>query len=341
MTQITMQQIAEKAGISRHTVSRVLNNKKVPVREGTREKILRIARELNFRPNVMAQALRTGRTSMIGITTMGENTGQFNFVYPGQVYKGIMDVCSASNYGIIFHDFPEITGPKQYRGLVESRRVDGLIFLLFSHNFDLFTQDDIRQLNSFTIPFIVIHSLGSTPQFPFVGVDTRQGGYVGTQHLIEHGYKRIACVKTGVEYRHWAELTGGYKRAVNQAGIKEEYVTANNWNVPAGYDLADSLLAGRAKLPDAFFTIDESLAHGMIIRFREAGLKVPGDLAFVGFGDTLDELTRITGLTLVCQPAMEKGRKAAEMLLERIDKKSEAGSYTFEAELKVNRSCGC
>lgn len=342
MKKTNMTLIAARAGISQKTVSRVLNNEKY-VKEETREKVLKIVQELNYKPNYFASTLKKGKTNLVGISVSGRSTLLFTNPYAAKIFNGIGRVLTARKYKLIFHILhPTEHSMDQSHELVEGRVVDGMVYVLGSEFYQDFLKNTLPYLNELGTPFVVIHSLKDPLDCPNVGLDSVRAGYIATRHLTDAGYDTIGCVHRPAEVLHSEEMYQGYLRALREAGrvLDRQF----DFEEPChehdeGYAFADRLLKEKTRLPRALFVTSDLAAAGMIKRFGEAGIKVPDDLAMVGFGN--DEDPFYCPLTTVVQPAMGKGMKAAEYLVDAIenpDKADKKWFYCFEPELIIRQT---
>ena len=322
MKKVTMKDIAIKAGITQQTVSQVLNNYKLSmVSKATQERVLNIARELNYRPNHFAQSLKTGRTGLIGVTSSEKAVAEFDSPYISKIYKGIGNCFAKRDHKLIFHQFQEIMSG-QYLELAQSHMVDGLIILLFSHNLDEFITSQLGQIRRTNIPFVIIHTLQHQLPFHYVGLDCIKAGFMATQHLLEHGYDKIGFVGTTTPIRHIENMFTGYHKALAEQGhpFSQELLynlTIPDFSLKVGYRTAETIIKENRPLPRALFIPNELIAYGMMKRFTENRIRIPEDLAIVGFGDVDDGLTNyFSNLTAIRQPAEDKGFQAGKMLLE-------------------------
>jgi LacI family transcriptional regulator len=349
---ISMKTIAEKAGVSRPTVSEILNHKpnragSVRISNATREKVIKIARELNFQPNYFAQSLKTGKTHIIGVTTMSGTLQQFNNPYIGHVYKGIGNNFLASDYKLIFQNFDELSRSDMLRKWVSGGLVDGLILLLFSYEWEYFKKDKLAALQETGIPLVVIHSNQEDLGIPAVGTDCIRGGRTAVLHLIGHGYETIGFVGYKGYLAHCDNLLAGYKQAMRENGwaLAEDFIyLSDGMGLEDGYRLAADLITGGKKLPRALVVAEEKIALGMIKRFGEAGVRIPEVIALIGFGNLYHEALDVTGLTVITQPAEEKGKMAAALLTLLIDQEKpvlDVNLHIIEPKLMIRTSCGC
>jgi len=353
MKVITMKDIARKVGVTQQTVSQVLNNYKINmVGKTTREKVMKIASDLNYQPNHFAASLKKGKTGIIGITS-GSSTAirdLFHNPYTMGVIEGISEVLPENGYKLIFH---QIKQSKDKRGLLEleqSNIADGMIYILLSRTIPKFLEIHKPLLSSMKLPFVIIHSLAENFGFNAVGLDCTRGGFIATNHLLEHGFTEIGLViPRGKLLPHMEDLKTGYEQALQKHGISinsDLLFSPYGFYTEEGYAFADKLLSVKKDLPRAFFVANEHVAHGMIGRFQEAGIAIPDDIALISFGDYSNSKYVYTELTSVRQPSFEKGRQAAQILVEAMQNPEETLNFSFESiilkpKLTIRKSCGC
>jgi LacI family transcriptional regulator len=348
MGNVTIKIIAQKAGVSEPTVSRVLNSKS-KVTKLSHQRVLKIAKKLNYQPNHFAASLKTGKTNCIGISALTAHASfmtRFNDPYLGSVYSGIGEVLSrANNVKLIFH---EVNQQSQSMEMAQKKMVDGMIFILFSKSLEDFEQIKSAVLRKISIPYVVIHSDQLDLSYNNVGTDFIQGGLTVTKHLINHGYQSIGCVTRPQPMPSFvANIFKGYQKALAFHHLRCDetmMMTATDTTIPAGYGLAERWLQSQRPLPRALVVLDNLICLGMLKKFREAGVRVPEDIALVTFEDEYPVFDDFFEVTAVVQPGIEKGRRAAELLLAAIDQPPgaiEARQIIVEPYLRVKKSCGC
>jgi len=348
MKTITMTNVAKEAGVSRQTVSEVLNKKNTFASQKTKDRVFEIARKLNYTPNHFAQSLRTGKTNTIGITSLGRIHGNFDDPYASLVYMGLSEPLTNSNYKMTFHHFNKNDSETPYLELLESRSVDGLVLLLFSRDikyYDILAKAKLNQLN---MPTVMIHSLDRIFDHGHnVGLKCKVGGKAAADHFIQHGYNSIGMIYPGNPNPHIQDLIGGFKNKMTSSDVEIKNENIHNLrttNAQEGYDLAGSLISKGGGFARAYFVINDYVANGMMQRFSEAGIKVPEDIALIGFGDVQWPKGLVNNLTTVKQMAYNKGKEAGNLLLDTIKKKSAEIEYKSKIlipELTIRKSCGC
>ena len=346
-----MKDIANKAGVSRQSVSHILNNKPSSlVSRQTRQKVLEIAKELNYHTNYFARTLKTGRTNIIGIQAGHGKFFGSTQPYLANVYNGIGRYFDNSDYKFIFQNFNQMFQEDNLVEMFQSRLVDGFIFIVNTGQIKEFKKSQLPVLQKMDIPFVVIHSGGEDFGCCNVGLDCYQGGFKATEHLIQHKYSRIGMVKVPTDHPDLFSLDEGYRAALKAHGLKENKdftFYSPRFGTAAGFEVAEKILKAPGGFPEALLVVDDSIAYGMLKRFNQEGVKVPGDIALMGFGDNIDPFYMVDGLSSIIQPGFEKGEAAAAMLKNQLDSihgKAEPPNERFvclKPGLTIRTSCGC
>jgi DNA-binding LacI/PurR family transcriptional regulator len=335
MARIRLKDIAEKAGVSITTVSRVLNNKSsnIPVSQNTKDRVKIIAKELNYQPNANARALVSNQTKIIALV-LPEDTGSFF----NKVIQGIEEFVKKKGYRLILCTTGFEPPEKVIEELLRQNIVDGILIGSSTRitNKDHFI--NIVKDNSFPTVFIT----NSWYDFPSVRVDSYKGAYEAAEHMIKTGRKNIAII-TGPNLEEIVdsqERFNGFKDCLkdNNLELKEEYIVYGEYNFKKGYDSAKKLLSLDSP-PDGIFISEDQMAMGAMRAAFEMNVKIPEDLAIVGFDD-IDQVKYLNpSLTTVSQPRLEMGKKGAEILIKLIeDEEIEEKEVTFEANLIIRES---
>jgi DNA-binding LacI/PurR family transcriptional regulator len=329
---VTITEIAKAAGVSLTTVSRALNNIDHPMSKETRKRILKIADELGYQPNLVARSLRTDRTFNIGIIV--ENI-QSPFTPP--IIRGIQDYLKPEGYSstIINSDWD----PKIESDAIQSlnnRQIDGIIFVETWHR----SSDAVQMMT--TKPFVFVHRLfnGHCPNS--VIPDDYGGARLVTHHLLELGHRRIAFINGPKDWDASQNRLKGYKDelAASNIRIDSRLVKKGDWEVKGGY-LATQVLLELENRPTAIFAANDLMALGAIYALQEAGLRVPHDIAVAGYDSRNFTSFVRPSITTVSLPCYEMGETAAKLLLSFInDKVKEAEPIEVMGRLIVRESCG-
>lgn len=354
MRRVTMKDIGKRAGVSQAAVSKILNSEDPMVGEETRKRVLRIAEELGYRPNYYARLLRKGKTDCIGLI------GNLRIIDPAvylfsKVSQGVESEMadSQSPYSLII--FGAHYGETYQRSLqlIENGIVDGLIWIILATAIEEFEEKVHPWMRQHNIPFVVIHSLSRDLPFDNVGMDSRKGGYLATEHLLKLGHRRIAFYRAHESSPQYAEMLAGYRQAFEDAGVAPDERLILR---PSGAAVARAGEGGMfaaahemgmamdgAERPTAVFAPEDEYAYGFIKAFRERGLRVPEDIAVVGFDDEVPARYFETDLTTVHHPFEEKGREAVRMLTGVLQGRLDGNAVhrkIIQPTLTIRGSCG-
>ncbi len=329
---VTLHDVAEAAGVSVATASRALTNSEHPVAEETRQRILQLAENLGYRPNLVARSLRTDRTLTIGIIV--ENILSV-FIPP--IIRGIQDRLNLDGYfGIIINsDWDREKEIEAIRAL-DRRKIDGIVFVESWHR----SSDSVLEL--IDKPHVFVHRLFDSYCANSVVPDDCFGARLAVKHLAELGHRRIAYINGPDGWdASKNRLTGYYEELeVYQIPFDEMLVERGDWSVKSGYQAAQSLI-GVKEPPTAIFAGNDLMALGVVYALQEAGLRVPDDVAVVGYDDR--EFTGFVrpAITTVTMPCWEMGRTSAELLLSLCEGSIEVvDAIRVRGELIVRQSCG-
>lgn len=327
----TIRDVAREAGVSIATVSRVFNNSGL-VHEDTRRRIDEVAKRLRYIPNGAARTLSTRRTQTIGVV-LPDLYGEFF----SEVIRGIDQEVQRAGWHLLVssshNDRAEIEAAlRAMRG-----RVDGLIVM--SPDLDA---HELAQNLPEMLPVVLLNCAGDGGVYNSLNMDNRGGAYAVTEHLLRHGHRRIGLI-TGPMRNHDArERLRGAHEAFAAAGATAapELEVAGDFSERSGHRAALELLALEPR-PTALFAANDSMAIGALSALREAGVRVPEEMAVAGFDDIPIARYVSPPLTTVRVSIPELGGQAARRLFEAIrDTKSEQRHELLPTELVVRRSCG-
>ena len=328
-----IKEVAEKAGVSISTVSRAISGK-VLVDPETKKRVFQAVQELNYQPNALAKGLKEGSSKTIGLVIPNIR----NLIFPAAI-KGITDVAKANGYTVVLcntDDDPETE--KFYTENLRQRLVDGLIFSTATRE----SAPYIMNLKQTGYP-VVLFLRGLPEAIDAVVVDNLKGGYDATRFLIQRGYRKIALINGTLSLELYRKRYSGYRAALAIAGIPfdPELVIHETTGWEDGYR-AFKEIRQRGCNPDAIFATSDPKALGVIKALKEMNLRVPQDVAVMGY-DNL-ELSELMDppLTTMAQPFYEAGVKAAQRLVKLIHNKQglQPELKLLEAELLVRQSVG-
>lgn len=339
MTQ-NLEDIARLSGVSRSTVSRVINNHP-NVREATKEKVMRVIREQNFHPNPVARMLATQRAQIIGIVVSQTASAFFNDTssYFPTIIQGIADITNERNYGTLLWLNSGSDSENEenfYRRIIHNRMMDGVVVISGSSSRILV--DHLAQTN---IPFVCIERPnGVGDSITYVSIDNVEGAKQAVQHLIRLGRRRIGLVMGPEGNTDAEDRVKGYCTAMDEAGLTVDPA----WIVIGQFTPDTGLQAGKTLISrniDAVFAGSDQIAVGLIQTFREAGVRVPEDVAIVSFDDLPSAVSISPQLTTVHHPIREKGSMATRLLLEQIEGHlTEPLHILLPTRLVIRQSCG-
>ncbi len=329
----TLRKIAELAGVSFKTVSRVVNNDP-NVAEGTYARVKKIIDEVGYHPNITARGLVQNRTFLIGLVIPEITSAAFSLMIEGMEREA-----APREYHIVLCS----TGSERAKeeatvaALTGSRRVDGILLVSNRINPSYFPK-----LKTLDVPTVLIDRELDDEEMPQVFTNNREGIFKVTTHLIETGRKRIAYITPVIDTSTSLERLEGYERAMREHGldydgrILVDHAAQRN----AGFSTMLQLL-GRRNPPDGVVGFNDLLAIGAMEAIKARGLRVPEDVAVAGFDDIEAASMVDPPLTTVRQPLAEIGSTACRMLIDLIaGKQPETTRVAFDTQLVVRRSSG-
>ena len=329
----TSADVAARAGVSRTTVSFVLNQRTdIAIPEETRQRVLHAARELGYQPHGAARALAGGASHTIGLVLRQSPEQVAIDALLAETLWGIASEAHHGGYRVLVE--PLSPGVGRYGDLVHSRRVDGLI--VSGPRTD---DDELVALVRDGFPIILQGSLPSIDA-PSVDVDNRAGARGAVEHLLQLGHRRIGCITNApLAYTAAAERLAGYRDALEAAGIgyDELRVVEGTFDAASGWSAMSALLT-RAPDVTAAFVASDIVAFGALRALREAERRVPADMSVVGFDDIPLASHFDPPLTTIRLPARDLGAAAGRALVERLAGRAVARRTLLPTELVVRES---
>ena len=329
---ITIRDVAREAGVSVATVSRVFNDSG-PVGEETRQRILDVATRLRYTPDSAARSLITRRTNTLGVL-LPDLYGEFF----SEVIRGIDPTAQRRGYHILVsrshNDRRELEAAmRAMRG-----RVDGLVVM----SPDIDAEALVDNLPA-DCPVVLLNCAVEGSDFDSLNIDNFGGAHAMVSHLIALGHRRIAFI-AGHERNHdAAERQRAYRAALEDGGIewREEWERPGDFTEASGYRAAAEI-AGLSPRPTAIFAANDSMAIGALSALREAGVRVPEDIAVAGFDDIPIARYMSPPLTSVHVAISELGERATRTLLHAVEEKNQHRKHqeTMPTTLVIRESCG-
>ncbi|MUP37280.1 LacI family DNA-binding transcriptional regulator [Labilibaculum euxinus] len=314
---VTIKDIAEKLSISVSTVSRALkNNPEISLT--TREAVQKLAKELKYQPNPLAVALKTQKSNTIGVVVP-----QIVSSFYATVVKGIEQIADEHNYQVFVSSSNERIEKeeKNVNGFL-NMRMDGIILSLTRATT---TYDHIHKIQDMGVPMVLFDRTSKELEVSKVVADDAAAAHTAVTHLINGGAKRVAFM-TGPEFMLFGtNRLRGYKKALEDKNIPldETLISRCDFTVEDAKSLALDLLS-RVNRPDAIFAINDDMAIGAIAAAKELGLKIPNDLAVVGFSNSRRSRYMEPSVSTMDQNPKEVGREAARLLFEQMEKTPDA-----------------
>lgn len=339
---ITLSDVAKTAGVTSMTVSRVVN-KNGYVSEETREKVLQVIKELNYRRNGLARGLKRQRTDTLGLV-LGDIANPF----AAELARSIRDITAQRGYNL-FICISEHSAKEDVAAFdsLADHQVDGIIVATRSNRIG---DEHLHEMIERGVSVVCIGRDFHDENSDSVTADALNGGFQATQHLIDLGHKRIAFIGATIASGGNLKRLQGYLKALeaNDLEIDERLITGNteaNEDAPGysteklGYEAMKRLLV-LPNRPTAVFARNDFTAIGAINAIKENGLRIPNDISIVGFDDIPMAIHTSPTLTTVRQPTRRQGSLAAEFLLRRIEAKESVRreEIVLECELIVRDS---
>ncbi len=312
----TIIDVANAAGVSFKTVSRVLNGE-AGVRDKTREKVQLAAKELNFTLNTAARNLRRRGSNLIALIISNPSRS-----YIDNIQIGAMDWCSRNGFHLVVEDFR--AQPSGFDDLIRGGEMAGVILIPPMSD----DPEIITKLTGQNIPFVRIAPETANDSAPSVRIDDQAAAKEMTQKLIELGHKRIGLITGPNEFGVSRNRMAGYRLALDDAAIKYDsaLVREGAFSYETGQSCAARLLS-MPNPPTAIFASNDDMAAGAIAESYKRGIAVPSELTIVGYDDVAVASVISPPLTTVRQPLKDMAARAAELLLERIRNQESAPKH--------------
>jgi LacI family transcriptional regulator len=333
----TIRDVAQRAGVSIATVSRVLNNKD-RVNDDTRKNILKVIKEMNYTVNAQARRLRDPRTNVIGAIAPDISVSFYS-----EIIKGIENKADDLGYRLIVCDEQnKIEKERDYVKILHDGSVDGLIFVMSQ-----LPAAEIAKTYNKNLPKVVFGINMEQYNIPSITVDNKSGAYNAVKHLYSHGFTKIAYIG-GIEafndYDHRARLAG-YKKALQECRLdfEETYIESGQYSEEGGSSSFMRLMQ-LAEPPDAIFCANDEMALGVLKTAKKMGIKIPQQIGLIGFDDIRICQYTSPALTSVRQPSYNIGILLCEKLIQIIEteeNKTRHNNLVLKPELIIRESCGC
>jgi len=309
--------IARKANVSSMTVSRVLNNSG-PVAPDTKKLINKIIKEENYQPNLIARSLSQNKTMILGIV-VPRTDKIFLDDYIAQVLSGITSVALKNDYKILLLPYNKFNNEKKdFLSIAKSKLVDGMILLKAKSN-----DSNLDILAESGFPFVLVNLKKRSKNYNFVDSENIEGVKNAINYLYSKGHRKIAFVAGAMDETNAQDRMTGYKNTLKKLNIplNKNYIIYGEFDEKIAYKETDKLLNLKTP-PTAIFCSDDYMAIGVMNKIKERGLKVPKDIAIIGFDNIEIGAYLRPSLTTIKQPMYEIGKSSVEILLKLMSKNS-------------------
>lgn len=329
MTKLTINDVARLAGVSKSTVSRVLNNKP-DVSPASREAVLSIVKEYDFCPDAVAQSVALGSSKTIALGIPVDVGNILSNTYYAKMISAILEEANRRGYYLLFAHNSE----ESYNQLIRSSRVDGFIILSSNEMRRQLTET----LDEYGMPYMLTSALENSSA-PYVDIDNAQAGSLATRHLLVYGHRDIAFFYHP-DYSSYKARKEGFCKAVE----KSDLPIRNTWlveldeaNMASGYNAMRQLLTKRHR-PTALFACNDFVAQGAMKACTDAGLSLPEDFSIIGVDNNDMDQFLSPQLTSIDQCVTERGKRALSMLVDYIETGKKPKPVLLQSQLVCRSS---
>jgi LacI family transcriptional regulator len=311
---VTMRDIAEKAGVSSATVSRILNNKSTPIAisEKTRQKVMSIAKDIGYRPNVFAQSLRTKKSYLVGLVLWDLTDPFFS-----EVLRGTEQVIDESGYSLLL---TTAEAQKQRERLclekMSTFRPDGIMIVGGPKGL---SDNNLSKIAIDQRPVVLVDTRAEGLQVSSVTVDNIRGGYIGAEYLINKDNRSITYISGKKKTYDIEDRLQGVRNAIAEYRVEDRFfIVEGGPGEHEGYEITEEILS-RTRPPVAIFAVNDVTALGSLRACTDRGWNIPAEAAVLGFDDLSMAQYLAPRLSTVHQPRLEMGREGARRLLKILE----------------------
>jgi DNA-binding LacI/PurR family transcriptional regulator len=308
----TIKQVAKAAGVSTQTVSRVINDRP-DVAPETRGRIQAAIVELGYQPSALARSLIQRRSFTLGVVSAG-----LKFIGPSRTLSGVTSAAEEAGYSLILKELPRFDADniEPIFDALLSRHVDGIIWAVPE------VGENRNWVNKLSLDLrvpIVFLAMEPMENIPSVSVDNYLGGRMAMSHLIEQGYRRIGHISGPMDWWEARQRMEAWKDALRESGVetREEHWAEGNWSSASGAQAVEKLFEQYPDM-DSIFVANDQMALGVIQVVCRKGLKIPEELAIVGFDNIPESAFFCPALTTVQQDQYTVGKVAVELTIKMI-----------------------
>jgi LacI family transcriptional regulator len=330
---MTIKDVASKAGVSVTTVSHVINKTRF-VSDELVERVTAAMEELHYQPNTLARSLRMGESKTIGLI-VPDNSNPFF----AEISRIVEDIGFEQGYNVFLCNSDGLIEKEAaYIKMLINKQVDGVVYIAAGS-----IQDHLLGLTVRGIPFVVVDRDLPGLEADVVMIDNEQGGYDATRYLLDLGHKQIACITGPSQLTPSAARVNGYRRALQESGlpVRGDFIVTGDFRARGGEMAMDTLLK-ISDPPSAVFSCNDLMAIGALSALRKQNIKAPQEISIIGFDDIDIAAQVVPALTTVAQPAAELATCAMELLLTHLLKglpATEIKRQVLHAKLVIRDSC--
>ena len=337
---MNLEEIARLAGVSRSTVSRVINGD-ARVSDASRARVQEVIQTHDYHPNAAARSLASRRSGIIGLLIPREIEWIFTDLFFPQVIKSISSACNAADLNLMLlmeSSESDEAAQRLFNRVVGGRYLDGIIVVS-----NVIEEPLVEMLDRHHFPFVLV---GRHPSrdLSWVDVDNRTASRAAVEHLLGHGHHRIGMIAGAPNLIATLDRRDGYHDALLHADLSldPELDVSGNFTEMGGYAAMRRLLTLPGERPTAVFSASDLMAFGAMRAIEEAGLRIPEDIAIVGFDGVARGAKILPSLTTVSQPVAGLGVEAVAMVQQRIELPGQPPMHRYlPTELTLRESCGC
>jgi LacI family transcriptional regulator len=306
---ITIKHVAHEAGVSTQTVSRVINNRP-DVAPDTRKRVLEIINQLDYRPSEIARSLIHRRSFTLGVVSAG-----LGYIGPNRTLNGITTKAEELGYGLLLKALSRysVENVQPILQFLLARQVDGILWAVqeINNNRDWLS----KGLIDIPVPIFFL-TMAPRPGISMLSIDNYAGGVLATQHLLDVGCQNIAHISGPLDWWEARQRKRGWQATLEKAGLKieEHYSVEGDWSSASGKAAFQELLENYREM-DAIFVANDQMALSVLQMAYKNGIRVPDDLAIVGFDDIAESAYFWPSLTTIKQDQHELGRLAVQELV--------------------------
>ncbi|MBU8791724.1 substrate-binding domain-containing protein [Oceanobacillus caeni] len=334
MKRITISDVAEHAGVSKSTVSQYLNKRYDYMGQKTKERIEQAVKELGYSPNIIARSLKQKSTMTIGVIV-----ANILHVFSTQVIRAIEDFCNEKDFHVIIcnaDDDPK--KEKRYIEMLQSKQVDGIIAFPTGGNVELY-----KTLIEVQFPVVFMDRIIPGLEIDTVALDNEKASFLAVEEFLRKGYREIGMLSPPLRENVTPrmERINGFKKALdnNQILFNQNYLMVDEINNIQG---AMKKMLEQDNPPKALLALNDRVLHEVLAFTKKHRMHLPEDLAVIGIDEVSYAKIYSPALTTIQQPAFDMGKKAAELLFNRITNKNNCTGpkiYRFEPKLNSRESC--